>query len=202
MLIECYKDELGKLYQRTVTSMKSRGAGKVWDWKPQHIEAKLVELGFEEPTVDERTNHRRRTRVARRAPFNNVSHFSQHHQPQHAPTIMPGDWALAGGHAMLHGQQYFGRRPSYDLTADDEAATLVPPGYNQDQQNEYLDQIFTQHLSCSSADEMDVSGDEVEVKSERDMADRELSARVARQACEQINRQNAALRGDSYRVKK
>lgn len=141
--------------------MKELGGCRVWDWKPQQIEAMLVKLGLEERTIDERTGTRRRRKnaVRRQASPQNGVH-------QHAGVM--GDWTNGLGlhsHAPFHGHAHAHHvattaatmsRP-YDTMMADEggntaaAASTAPPAYTSDQENEYLDQIFGRaDARCSS----------------------------------------------------
>lgn len=168
--------------------MKENGGCRVWDWKPQHIEAMLVKMGLEEPTIDEKTgNRRRKNKMARRrASPQNGGH-------QH-PNVM-GDWSNGLGlHPPFHGHAHHvatGRQAPYDMIPDDAS---IAPTFTSEQENEYLDQIFSKPVKTEgslSPENMELSYDD-DASSQRS-AGREISQqrseRVARQACEQLMQQ-------------
>ncbi|KAK3984382.1 hypothetical protein QBC44DRAFT_252984 [Cladorrhinum sp. PSN332] len=172
-----------KRYQFILTRMKENGGCRVWDWKPQHIEAMLVKLGMEEPTVDEKSGSRRRkNKVAarRRAGSQNSHHHSN---------IM-GDWSNGLGlhHAGFHGHpgSMSSRQASFDM---DEIS--VAPTFSSEQENEYLDQIFNHKQvkmdGSLSPEVMELSyEDETSHQPNLREPNQQRSERVARQACEQM----------------
>ncbi|KAK4170362.1 hypothetical protein QBC43DRAFT_282965 [Cladorrhinum sp. PSN259] len=173
-----------KRYQFILTRMKENGGCRVWDWKPQHIEAMLVKLGMEEPTVDEKSGSRRRKNkvaVRRRAGSNNSHH--------HSNNIM-GDWSNGLGlhHPGFHGHpgSMTSRQASFDI--DDIS---VAPTFSSEQENEYLDQIFNNKQvkmdGSLSPEIMELSyEDETSQQSNLREPNQQRSERVARQACEQM----------------
>ncbi|KAK4229691.1 hypothetical protein QBC38DRAFT_507972 [Podospora fimiseda] len=171
-----------KRYQFILTRMKENGGCRVWDWKPQHIEAMLVKLGMEEPTVDEKSGSRRRkNKVAsrRRAGSQNTHHHSN---------IM-GDWSKGLGlhHAGIHGHpgNMSSRQASFDM--DDIS---VAPTFSSEQENEYLDHIFNNKQvkmdGSLSPEVMELSYDDESSQSNIREPNQQRSERVARQACEQM----------------
>src|SRR4051794_36938498 len=100
--------------------MKENGGCRVWDWKPQHVEAMLVKLGMEEPTVDEKSGSRRRkNKVARRRAGSQNGH--------HHSNIM-GDWSNGLGlhHPGFHGHpgSMSSRQTSFDMDEISVAPTF------------------------------------------------------------------------------
>jgi hypothetical protein len=169
--------------------MKENGGCRVWDWKPQHIEAMLIKMGLEEPTIDEKTGIRRRkNKLARRraSPHNGG--------PQHL-----ADWSNGLGlhHPFQgHAQQVAGtgRQGPYDMMPDDAS---IAPTFTSEQENEYLDQIFNKQIKTEpegslSPENMELTYDEEASKASggREL-NQQRSERVARQACEQLMQQQA-----------
>ncbi|KAM7224409.1 hypothetical protein V8F06_000190 [Rhypophila decipiens] len=180
-----------KRYQLILARMKENGGCKVWDWKPQHIEAMLVKLGVEEPAIDEKTGTRRRknkTAARRRANSQNGHHH---------PSSVMNDWsgglglhpAFQGHHVTHHNA---GARQSSFEMMNDEASSIAPT-FSSEQENEYLDQIFNNNKikaeGSLSPELMDLAYGEDDRQSShptpRDMGQHQ-SERVARQACEQM----------------
>ncbi|KAK4195843.1 hypothetical protein QBC40DRAFT_315157 [Triangularia verruculosa] len=177
-----------KRYQLILARMKEGGGCRVWDWKPQHIEAMLVKLGMEEPTIDEKTGTRRRkNKAARRRATSQNNH---HH------TNVMGDWSNGLGlhHPAFQGHAHHvataaaARQASYDMISDDASTA---PHFSSEQENEYLDQIFEK----SGKVEGSLSPETMELPYEDDAASQHSTARepshhrserVARQACEQM----------------
>jgi hypothetical protein len=104
--------------------MKELGGCKCWDWKSQHIEAKLVKLGLVEPVVDEKTGTRRRkSKLARRrsAVTGIPPSTPRTVQGQH-PTVMnewtgPNNATNATGQGLHPTLAMPRRQGSYDATA-------------------------------------------------------------------------------------
>ncbi|KXX77554.1 hypothetical protein MMYC01_207020 [Madurella mycetomatis] len=186
-LKEAYQYYEEKRYQLIIARMKENGGCRVWDWKPQHIEAMLVKMGMEEPTIDEKTGTRRRKKVARRrASPQNGSH-------QHS--AMMGDWSNGLGlHQAFQGHAHHvaaGRQAPYDMIPDDAS---IAPTFTSEQENEYLDQIFSKPIKTEgslSPETMELTYDDE--ASSKPSAGHEVSQqrseRVARQACEQLIQQ-------------
>lgn len=177
-----------KRYQLILTRMKENGGCKVWDWKPQHVEAMLVKLGMEEPTIDEKSGSRRRKNKAARR--RNNSQTGHHH-------IM-NDWSNGlglhpgyQGHPSSHHMGPAGMRAQPYEVMSDEAS--IAPTFSSEQENEYLDQIFnkTTKVEGSLSPEMMEMGydEEAAGRSRAPELHHHQSERVARQACEQLMQQ-------------
>ncbi|KAL2271020.1 hypothetical protein VTJ83DRAFT_391 [Remersonia thermophila] len=101
-LKEAYNYLESMRYQFILARMKENGGCRCWDWKPQHIEAMLVKLGYEEPVKDEKTGSRRR-RQQKAAARRQGSPQQQHAAPPQQPLVMgthgvpSGDWTGATG---------------------------------------------------------------------------------------------------------
>lgn len=173
--------------------MKENGGCRVWDWKPQHIEAMLVKLGVEEATVDEKTGNRRRNKKLARRRTTSTQNTHQHHTHN-----MMNDWPNALGlhpgyhqHPHMAHQQH---RASFDMLADDG---IAPPAFSHEQENEILDQIYSKqppHAESSMSPDMGFHNDNDDGNSNSNSNSRpstrglghNQSERVAKQACEQL----------------
>jgi len=178
--------------------MKENGGCRVWDWKPQHIEAMLVKLGIEEPTVDEKTGarQRRKNKAARRRASQMGPHAS-----------MMGDWSNGLGlhHSSFqsHPQQLpsiagQGRHHAFDMMGDEGA---IPPTFTSEQENELIEQIFNKPIKAEGS----LSPETMEMGYEEDGAGQSSNAlihhrseRVARQACEQMMQQHTRAQEHAY----
>ncbi|KAK4672475.1 hypothetical protein QC763_103420 [Podospora pseudopauciseta] len=187
-LMEAHRYYEEKRYQLILARMKESGGCRVWDWKPQHIEAMLVKLGMEEPTVDEKTGTRRRkNKAARRRATSQNSHHNTH---------VMGDWSNGLGlhHPAFQGHAHHvaaaaaARQASYDMMSDDASTA---PQFSSEQENDYLDQIFNKTPKVEDS----MSPESMELAYEDDAASQHSAARepshhrserVARQACEQM----------------
>ncbi|KAM7193559.1 hypothetical protein V8F20_008332 [Naviculisporaceae sp. PSN 640] len=185
-----------KRYQLILARMKENGGCRVWDWKPQHIEAMLVKLGMEEPTIDEKTGTRRRKNKTARRRAGSQNGHSYHH---HASSVM-NDWSNGLGlHPAFQGHhvpQHAGgpRAPSFEMLSDEASST--PPTFTPQQEEEYLNQIFDSSkikaegspspelMELTYGEDEGTNGQASQTTS-RDMAQHQ-SERVARQACEQM----------------
>ncbi|KAK3341307.1 hypothetical protein B0T25DRAFT_465074 [Lasiosphaeria hispida] len=205
-----------KRYQLILARMKENGGCRVWDWKPQHIEAMLVKLGMEEPMVDEKMGTRRRKNKAARR---RASHNSQlHHHQQHAANVM-NDWSNGLGlHPSFHGHPHHvaaaaaARQASFELLSDE--ASSIAPTFTSEQENEYLDQIFSKQQQQQVKSESSLSPEIMELAYHEDDGrptsrdfdqhpqqhhHNQHSERVARQACEQMMQQHQGRgHGHSY----
>ncbi len=169
--------------------MKDNGGCRVWDWKPQHVEAMLVKLGMEEATVDEKTGTRRRkSKAARRR----ASQNGHHH-----PANVMNDWSNGLGlhpafqsHAHHVAAAAAARQASFEMMSDDAS---IAPTFTSEQEEEYLNQIFNKPVKAESS----LSPEIMELNYEDDGSGRpptrdlnhHHSERVARQACEQMMQQ-------------
>ncbi|KAK0617858.1 hypothetical protein B0T17DRAFT_642778 [Bombardia bombarda] len=187
-----------KRYQLILARMKENGGCKVWDWKPQHIEAMLVKLGAEEPTIDEKTGTRRRKNKAARRQANSQNGVHHHH-----PSSVMNDWSNGLGlHPAFQGHAHHvvtaasGRQASFDILSDEAS---IAPTFTSEQENEYLDQIFNKPArpeGSLSPELMEITyndDDRTARPPTRDLNNHH-SERVARQACEQLMQQQQHTR--------
>lgn len=170
--------------------MREMGGGQCWNWTPQLIEAKLIDLGYEEANVDEKTNTRKRRRLARRrrraaaaqqnpVPFHgsgehwrpNTGLGLHHAGPMHAPPPMH--------HHHHHADNDGGGEDPEDM---------LPPHYTAEQRDRYIEEVVgkiksEQDESSPEPDMMDVSYHGGE--DGRDQSHQQ-STQVAKQAVEQL----------------
>lgn len=168
--------------------MKKLGGARVWDWKPQHIEAKLVSLGYEEPSVDERSHSRRRKRAAQRRRANS--------QNQQNAAIV-GDWTNGLGlhpvlHPPPHGYPMGPQSSPYDGV---NHQACMASNFTPEQNERILDDIFKTSIKPDpeaplSPDAMEIvsEGNEGRVNTHTKQPNFDHNQRVARQACEQLVR--------------
>lgn len=208
-----------KRYQLILARMKENGGCKVWDWKPQHIEAMLVKMGMEEPTIDEKTGTRRRkNKTATRR--NRASSQNNHNQHHHAANIM-NDWSNGLGlHPAFQSHAHHvgvgvgvhpaARQQSFEMLSDEASSIGAAPTFSSEQENEYLDQIFSNTRGgVKSEGDGSLSPELMELRYPEDEQNNNQSSRaasqppavtsrdqghhhserVARQACEQIMQQ-------------
>ncbi|KAK0657146.1 hypothetical protein B0T16DRAFT_53028 [Cercophora newfieldiana] len=171
-----------KRYQLILARMKENGGCRVWDWKPQHIEAMLVKLGVEEPTLDDKSGTRRRKNKAARRRASQSGHH-------HVANVM-GDWS--GGLGLHHFQGHThhvvaGRQTPFEMI--DEAN--MAPTFTSEQENDYLDQIFSKSIKAENSLSPEVAEMAYDDGSRRQSQDlnNHQSECVARQACEQLMQQ-------------
>jgi len=174
--------------------MKENGGCRVWDWKPQHIEAMLVKLGIEEPTVDEKTGIRlrRKNKQARRR----ASQASHH-------TSIMGDWSNGLGlhpsfQSHPHHVASVNGHGRYEMMAEEPN---IPPTFSSEQENELIDQIFNKPVKTEGS----LSPEVMEMGYEGGSSGRgshdlghHQSERVARQACEQLMQQQTRVHEHAY----
>lgn len=194
-----------KRYQMILAHMKENGGCRVWDWKPQHIEAMLVKLGVEEATVDEKTGNRRRNKKLARRRTTSTQNTHQHHTQN-----MMNDWPNALGlhpgyhqHPHMAHQQH---RASFEMLADDG---IPPPAFSPEQENEILDQIYSKQppqaessmspdMGFHEEDDGNSNTNSNSRPSTRGLGHNQ-SERVAKQACEQLmQHQQARNMGHLY----
>ncbi|KAK3393666.1 hypothetical protein B0H63DRAFT_516840 [Podospora didyma] len=190
-LKEAHRYYEDKRYQLILARMKENGGCRVWDWKPQHVEAMLVKLGMEEATVDEKTGTRRRKNKAARR---RASSQNGHH---HNANVM-NDWSNGLGlHPAFQGHAHHvgapTRQPSFDMMSDDAS---IAPTFSSEQENDYLDHIFSKQVKPENSlspeiMELSYEDDGVSRPPTRDL--NHHSERVARQACEQMMQQQARV---------
>ncbi|KAK3694921.1 hypothetical protein B0T22DRAFT_87258 [Podospora appendiculata] len=179
-----------KRYQLVLARMKENGGCKVWDWKPQHIEAMLVKLGMEEPTIDDKTGTRRRkNKAARRRAGSQNSH---HQNPMNDwPNGLGLQHSAFQGHPQHVGSVAAARQTSFDMLSDE--ASSVGPNFSAEQENDYLDQIFNKNIKVEgslSPELMEMAYNENGgSRSPNHDLSHHQSERVARQACEQMMQQ-------------
>ncbi|KAK2073840.1 hypothetical protein P8C59_008087 [Phyllachora maydis] len=104
-LEEAFRFAEEHFYQSVLEKMKELGGCKCWDWKPPHIEAQLVKMGFVEATVDGKSGARRRkNKIGRRRAATTPSSMPQPQpQPQPQPHAQHPAAALHHPHAGLAG---------------------------------------------------------------------------------------------------
>lgn len=207
-LMEAHRYYEEKRYQLILSRMKENGGCKVWDWKPQHIEAMLVKMGKEEATVDEKTGTRRRKNkvVRRRGSSQNGGPHHLHH-----PSSVMNDWSNGlglhpafqghGGHHVSHAGA--GRQASFEMMSDDAS---IAPTFSSEQENEYLDQIFNHNKVKSegslSPELMELSYTDDDGAGQGQGPSRDVgqhhSERVARQACEQMMQQQTRIQDHTF----
>ncbi|KAJ9152043.1 hypothetical protein NKR23_g2725 [Pleurostoma richardsiae] len=193
ILLEAFQKANDEFSQRVLSFMKDMGGCKSWEWKPAHIELKLVQLGMLEPTIDEQSKVRRRKRAAARRRSNA--------QPQQAQQQLT-EWQYHLGGAPLM------RRPSME---DDMSAG---PTFTPEQEDEIAEEImrtrpFDLEDSPITASEesmdMDCSGNgphiesKVAIKGLPQNNGRQQSKRVAILACEQMMHEQQVKREYSNR---
>lgn len=168
--------------------MKKLGGARVWEWRPQHLEAKLVTLGLEEPNIDERTHSRRRKRAAQRRRASS--------QNQQNSAIMP-DWTNGLGvqvpHPMIQPPHSYpmGPQPSqYEVVSHPNCLT---PNFTPEQNEKILDDIFKGAIKAEP--EGTITPDGMEIVYEANESRATTPARkgnfdqrqqVARQVCELV----------------
>lgn len=154
--------------------MKEIGGGQCWNWTAPLIEAKLIDLGFEEANIDEKTNTRKRRRLARR---------------RRAAAAQQGQSLLHGGDTWAHGLGI--HHPSAmqaPIGHDNEDPEDMVPNYSLEQRDQYIDEVINnikpeREDSSPEPDAMDVSyhrNEEV-----RDQSHQQ-NTRVAKQAVEHL----------------
>ncbi|KAK5663568.1 hypothetical protein OQA88_3999 [Cercophora sp. LCS_1] len=173
-----------KRYQLILARMKENGGCRVWDWKPQHIEAMLVKLGVEEPTIDDKTNsRRRRAKVARRRASQTTPHSAQSH--------VMGDWSSGLGlHPSFQNHGHAVASRPFDILGDE---ANIAPTFTSEQENELIEQIFNKPVKTEGSLSPVIMAVAYDDDSGRRSSARDLnhhhSERVARQACEQLMQQ-------------
>ncbi|KAK4039325.1 hypothetical protein C8A01DRAFT_47175 [Parachaetomium inaequale] len=194
-------------YQMIIARMKENGGCRVWDWKKPHVAAMLVKMGLEEETVNEKTGtRRRRQKAARRqaSPHQNpvmgdwsnglgLYHGHAHH-------------VAAGAAARAQGQQGQPFDAMMGGSGDDHFGG--PPHLTPKQEEDLINDVFRDvkmERSLSPDDSMDglsygnsnsnvnggAGGAGVARRpstgaSSREHLNHQGSARVARQACDQL----------------
>lgn len=144
-LKEAWKYVEEKRYKLVLERLKEMGGGKCWNWTPALIESKLIDIGFEEPTVDEKVNARRRRRMAQKRRAESRGHF---HHPHHQFVVEEYN---AGGLDVMHNGSAIGvmhnqlhlpglRRDSFDMGSDDASSSI--PNYTEEQRDQYIDSVM------------------------------------------------------------
>ncbi len=123
--------------------LKDTGGCECWDWKPEHIETKLVKKGFMEPTPDEKAGCRKRKKISRRR--NNTQVHYQHALPGGI-----GDWSTGLGlqpsfHRPMH--------QPYGMMSNDNHIQTQPPDLTVEQNEELIDQLFNKTQFKADPDE-------------------------------------------------
>jgi len=190
-------------HQFIIARMKENGGCRVWDWKKPHVAAMLVKMGLEEETMNEKTGTRRRRQKAARRQ-------ASPHQNGGGHAVM-GDWSnglglyhghahhvAAGAAARAQGQQPFDAMMGGG--GDDHFGG--PPHLTPKQEEDLINDVFRDvkmERSLSPDDSMDGlsygtgNGNGTggarrpsTGASSREHLNHQGSARVARQACDQL----------------
>lgn len=176
-----------KRYALMLAYMKDNGGCRVWDWKPQHIEAMLVKMGLEERQPDPTTGSRRRKQKIQR----------RQASPQHAPPHNPmGDWHNGLG-LHQHPHAGFPGHPHHmaAVAAAQANGGMMPdpvPPMTSEQEDDLIDQVYskigkTERSLSPDGDSMDYGYDDEDHESKPAAHNHhQQSERVARQACEQM----------------
>ncbi|KAL2259713.1 hypothetical protein VTK26DRAFT_6515 [Humicola hyalothermophila] len=165
-------------YAIMLAHMKENGGCKVWDWKPQHIEAMLVKMGLEERVPDPNTGSRRRKQKLQRRQASPQQHGGQ-------PSNPVGDWHNGLG---LHPHPGFPAHPHHMAGGAGMVPEPMAPTLTPEQEDEVLEQIYSkpgagaEERSVSPDSGMDYGYDEDGESKDH----RQQSERVARQACDQM----------------
>jgi len=186
-LLDAYRHDEESRYERLLERMKKLGGARVWEWRPQHLEAKLVALGLEEPTIDEKSHTRRRKRAAQRR------RATSQNQPSPAIT---GDWTNGLG---LHQPPLVHSSQGYPMAAHPAAydvanhSAYMAPNLTPEQNDKIIDEIFKGSIKSEpdgtiTPDAMEVVYEGNETQSKRGIFDH--SQRVARQVCELVRPQS------------
>jgi hypothetical protein len=158
--------------------MREIGGGQCWNWTPHLIEAKLIDLGFEEPNIDEKSKTRKRRRQARRraAVAQQSQAILQGGEQQH--------WANGLG---LHPGVMQG--PMQHRHEGSEDPEDMMPHYTAQQRNQYLEEVVNaikpdEEDSSPEPDVLDISYQGSE--DNRDHQSQHQDTRVAKQAVEHL----------------
>lgn len=169
--------------------MREIGGGQCWNWTPQLIEAKLIDLGYEEVNVDEKTHARKRRRVARRRHAAAAQQQQQHHQ--NPALLHAGEqqhW-VGDGLTLHPGAMQVDPMQHHHHDDGSEDPDDMLPHYTAEQRDHYIDEVVRtikpeQDESSPEPDVMDASYHGSE--GNRDQSHQQQSARVAKQAVEQL----------------
>lgn len=164
-----------KFHKMVLEHMREIGGARCYNWTEALIEAKLVEIGYEERDINEQTNTRKRRRMARRRRAAEVRHSNQVNE----------NWANGLG---LQPMQTTPQQQNDDMEE-------YMPEYTPEQREDYIESVLSrvkpeQLTSSPELDPMDVAYDNREEDS-RDRAHaaaaaHQQSTRVAKQAVEQL----------------
>jgi hypothetical protein len=188
-------------YQFIIARMKESGGCRVWDWKKPHVISMLVKMGLEEQQVNEKSGTRRRRlqKAARRQG-----------SPQNGGQSVMGDWTNGLGlqhpayHAHAHhvaaGAAARGGQPYNTMAADEFAG---PVNMTQKQEDDLIEQVFNEvkaERSLSPDEGMeglsynndDAAGSRRPSTAASHDLNHQGSARVARQACDQLLQQQSS----------
>ncbi|KAH8906131.1 hypothetical protein BR93DRAFT_969343 [Coniochaeta sp. PMI_546] len=160
-------------YKSILDRMKQIGGGQCWSWTPQLIEAKLIDLGYEEANIDEKTNTRKRRRLARRR---------RAAAAQQNPSLLHGGETWTNALGLHHGAMHA------PIHHDNEDSEDMIPNYTPDQRDSYIEEVVSrikpeQEDSSPDPDMMDVSYQRNE--DNRDQSHHQ-NTRVAKQAVEHL----------------
>ncbi|KAB5549981.1 hypothetical protein GE09DRAFT_966707 [Coniochaeta sp. 2T2.1] len=176
ILKEAFQEFERKRYRLILDWMKDNGGGKCWNWTPPLIEAKLIDLGYEEPNLDEKTNTRKRRRLARRR---------RQAAAQHTPILHGGEnWAnglgLTQAQAPMHHHH------------DHEDPEDMIPNYTTEQRDQYIEEVVRTIKPEDLSPEPDVMDVQYHTRNEdsssnnnRDQSQQQ-NTQVAKQAVEHL----------------
>ena len=173
ILKEAYLELEKKRYKEILAIMRTMGGGKCWNWTPQLIEAKLIDLGFEEPNLDEKTNTRKRRRLARRR-----RQAAASHNP-----ILHGGENWANSLELMQTQV-----PMHHHEHNDPEDMI--PHYTVEQRDRYLEEVVSKIEPEDLSPEPDVMDAQYHTRNEdhnnnRDQSQQQ-STQVAKQAVEHL----------------
>jgi len=183
--------------------MKERGGGRVWDWKPQQIEAQCVKLGLDDATLDDRTAFRRERKARKSQHRQARSYHPSHGLPQGTgfgdPSAMLNSWPSSIGlQPAFPGHTGHAYNMPFRVESDDP-----PPSFTSEQEDKYLDDIFHPvsvkvepegSLSPSAAGDIDMADDvgteSPHARARHHSTQHRPSERVALQECARVIRQH------------
>jgi hypothetical protein len=157
-----------KFHKLVLEHMREIGGARCYNWTEALIEAKLVEIGYEERDINEQTNTRKRRRMARRRRAAEVR--------QHSNQVNE-NWANG-----------LGLQPMQTTPQQNDEMEEYMPEYTPEQRDDFIESVLSrvkpeQLTSSPEPDPMDVA-----YEREEDSRDRQhqQSTRVAKQAVEQL----------------
>ena len=174
-LKEAYEYVEQRRYKLILARMRELGGGQCWNWTPQLIEAKLIDLGFEEANIDEKTKTRKRRRQARQ----------RRAVAQQNQAILPGSEHWVNGLGLHPGAVMHAPMQHDDGSEDPED---MMPSYTEHQRDQYIEEVVSkikpeQEESSPEPDVMDAS---YHGSGDNGNQSHQQNTRVARQAVEHM----------------